>query len=275
MKIRNLALGVAVSAFAAMSVSLPASATLVRITATNTSGPGGLSLTPLFFAFQDGSVDLFNVGAAAGNGLEQVAETGNFSPLESEVLAQQATAVTGAAFGTDIGAPGPIEPGETASFVVDLDAIANRFLVYAAMVLPSNDTFVGVDDSTAFALFDAAGDFLGPQTFDITGAFAYDAGTEVNDASLTGGAAFVQGVDITQGIVENGVVGSPASLSDFLGLTLANGTVLNGDIDFLSDPNNFSFARIEVSAVPLPPALVLMLAAVASLRLYGRSKQSA
>jgi len=274
MLFRKLSFAGAGAVFAAMAALTPASAALVRITVTNTAGPGGLSLTPLYFGFTNGTVDLFDAGAAASNGIEEIAETGDFAPLRDERLAQQADSVGGVAFGTDIGAPGPIEPGETATFIIDLDAVANRFLFFASMILPSNDTFVGVDDPMQFSLFDAAGNFLGPQTIDITGLFAYDAGTEVNDASITGGAAFVDGVDISQGAAEGGVISSAMSLSDFLGLTLANGTILNGDIDFLSDPANFVFARIEISEVPLPPALLLMAAGLAGLRFSARRKRS-
>jgi len=274
MPFRKLSFAITGAVFAALAALTPASATLVRVTVTNPAGPGGLSLTPLYFGFQNGTVDLFDVGAAASNGIEEIAETGNFAPLRSERLAQQADSVGGVALGTDIGAPGPIEPGESATFVVDLDAVDNRFLFFASMILPSNDTFIGVDDPMQFSLFDAAGNFLGPQTIDITGLFAYDAGTEVNDASVTGGAAFVDGVDISQGAAEGAVISSATSLSDFFGLTLANGTILNGDIDFLSDPANFVFARIEISEVPLPPAFLLMAAGLAGLRLSAKRKRS-
>ncbi len=260
-------------AFGAMSLgATAANATMVRVTVTNTAAPGGISLTPLYFGFHNGTVDLFDAGSAASAGLETIAEVGNFMALRDERLAQQADSVGGVAFGTESGAPGPIEPGETASFEVDLDAIANRFLFFAAMLLPSNDTFVGVDDATTFSLFNDAGDFLGPQTIDITGAFAYDAGTEVNDASATGGSAFVQGRDATQGAIENSVISSATSLSDFLGLTLANGSIFGGDIDFLSDPENFLFARIEISEVPLPPAMLLMGFGLAALGANAKRK---
>ncbi len=250
----------------------PASATLVQVTVTNTAGDGGLALTPLYFGFHDGSVDLFDVGDAASDGVREIAETGDFSVLRDERVAQQADSVGGVALGVDQGLAGPIEPGESATFVVNLDAVANRFAFFAAMLLPSNDTFIGVDDPTRFALFDAAGQFLGPQTIDITGLFAYDAGTEVNDASVTGGSAFVQGRDIAAGVDENGLIAAASSLDDFFGLTLANGAILNGDIDFLSDPANFLFARIEISEVPIPPAFLLMGAGLLGVRFASRRK---
>ncbi|MEM9495394.1 MAG: spondin domain-containing protein [Pseudomonadota bacterium] len=266
------------AAIATIAGASTASATQVRVTVTN---PGnGLALTPLYFGFHNGSVDLFDVGSTASAGIENLAELGTFNDpslvdIREERLAQQADSVGGVALGTSIGAPGPLEPGESASFIVDLDAVANRFAFFAAMIIPSNDTFVGLDDPTGFALFDAAGNFLGPQTFNITGEFAYDAGTEVNNASATGGAAFVQGRTATDGAAEGGVIGRATSLSDFLGLTLANGTVLGGDIDFVTDPASFIFATITVEEVPLPPAIFLMGAGLAGLGLSSRRKKQA
>lgn len=250
-----------------------AHATTIEVTVTNTQNPGGLALTPLYFGFHDGSVDLFDVGSAASNGIEVIAETGAFGDLAAERVAQQADSVGGVALGTDIGLAGPIEPGETAIFQVDLDAFANRFLTFASMVVPSNDTFIGVDDPTRFALFDDAGAFLGAQSIAVTGAFAYDAGTEVNDASPTGGAAFVQGRDANAGAVEGGVISAATSLSDFVGLTLANGTILGDDIDFVTDPASFLFAQIEIREVPLPAAVWLMAAGLAGLGASARRRK--
>ena len=249
----------------------PASATMVQVTVTNTQGAGGLSLTPLYFGFHNGTVDLFDAGSAASNGIEQIAETGNFGPLRDERLAQQANSV-GAVAASPSGPP-PIEPGETASFTIDLDSIANRYLFFASMVLPSNDTFVGVDNPTQFSLFNAAGDFLGPQTINISGNFAYDAGTEVNDASATGGAAFVNGVDISQGVAQNGVISPASSLAAFIGASLANGTTLGSNIDFASDRSGFSFASVEISSVPVPPAFLLMFSGLAGLGFAARRKK--
>ena len=249
----------------------PASATMVQVTVSNNQGAGGLSLTPLYFGFHNGSVDLFNAGAAASNGIETIAETGDFGPLRDERLAQQADSAGGVALGTSIGAPGPIEPGESASFTVDLDSVANRYMLFTSMVIPSNDTFVGVDDPTRFSLFDAAGNFLGPQTINIDGSFAYDAGTEVNDASATGGAAFVIGADAAQGAAENGVITPASSLAAFIGASLANGTTLGSNIDFSSP--SFSFASVEIAAVPVPPAFLLMFTGLAGLGFAARRKK--
>lgn len=239
-----------------------ASATLIEVTVTNTSPTGGLSLTPLYFGFHNGSVDLFDLGMAASAGIAEIAETGDFGPLRDERIDMQGGSVGAAAFGfggvigDDPGEPPVLEPGESATFTIDLDAFANRFLFFASMILPSNDTYIGVDDPMQFALFDAVGNFLGPQTIDVTSAFAFDAGSEANDPNL--GPAFVVGQDINLGGPGEGTIQAAMSLSDFVGLSLAGGMSLNPDlIDFINDPN-FVFATISIREVPLPPALLLM-----------------
>ena len=262
-------------AAAALGLGLSsAHATSVKVTVTNTAGEGGIALTPFYFGFHDGTTDLFDAGERASFGVETLAERGNFAPLRDERLAFQDSSVGGTAFGTDIGAPGPLDPGESASFIVDLDAISNRFLFFASMLLPSNDTFLGVDDSTQFSLFDDDGNFLGNQTIDVTGEFAYDAGTEINDASETGGAAFVVGRSSAEGADENGVIHKAESLSDFIGLELANGSVFSSDTRFELDPTDFLFAQIEIQEVPIPPAMILMAAGVAGLSSVARRRKS-
>ena len=248
-------------------------ATTVEITVTNVLSDGGLTLTPVYFGFHNGSVDLFDAGAPASAGIEEIAELGSFATLSGERLAMQGDSAGAFALGTDIGAPGPIEPGESASFMIDLDVVDNRFMFFAAMVVPSNDTFIGVDDPTQFALFDAMGAFLGPQVINITGDYIYDAGTEVNNAAPDGGAAFVVGRDATQGLVEGGVIGPGQSLADFIGLDLANGTTLGSDIDFVTDPSNFVIAQIEITAVPAPPALALLSAGFLGLGALARRRK--
>ena len=239
-----------------LCVSNAAHAVPVRVTVTNTATDGGFFLTPVYFGFHDGSVDLFDVGSAASTGIENIAEVGSFSALAAERQAIQPDTV-GAAAGMT-----PLAPGETRSFVVDLDAINNQYLFFASMLLPSNDTFIGVDNPLMFDLFNDMGQFV-DQVIDVTTSFAYDAGTEVNDPTI--GPAFVDGQAIMAGIDENGVITAASSLDNFLGLLLANGGFLDQDATaFLNNPN-FSFARIEISEVPLPPALGLMAIGLAGL----------
>jgi len=259
--------------FAAMAItsaavttlkSMQASATPVRVTVTNTATAGGFFLTPVYFGFHNGSVDFFDAGSAASAGIEEIAEVGMAGTLAGERQAAQP--------GTTVGRTAdmtPLAPGETRTFVVDLDAVDNQYLFFASMLLPSNDTFIGVDNPTMFDLFDDTGNLI-TQTINATTAFAFDAGTEVNDPA--NGPAFVQGQVITDGVVEGGVISAASSLDDFLGLTLANGGQLQADaISFFNNPN-FSFASIQISEVPLPPTIGMMALGIAGFRVMRKRK---
>ena len=168
----------------------------IRVSVRNTSDAEGTFLTPFYFGFHDGTFDLFDVGSAAPAGLEAIAEDGNVMVAAGERLAvdpdSQGTVVTGAG--------GPIAPGELGSRTLTLTADQTH-ATFAAMILPSNDAFVGTDD--ALALFDANGNFAGAQTVIFEGSDVYDAGTEVNTEL---DAAFINQTGPNTGITENGVV---------------------------------------------------------------------
>ena len=141
-------------------------------------------------------------------------------------------------------AGGPFGSGDSATFQVTLDATDNRYLSFATMVIPSNDTFIGNDNS--FELFDAMGNFI-PLARTYTGAMTYDAGTELNDAMT--GPAFVVGQVGTDGGVEGGVImlqTDLTALDEFIGVGLPVGGTLGSA---LSSSNLF---RISVTAVPEP-----------------------
>ncbi len=180
----------------------------ITVTVTNTQGEGGTFFTPLWFGFHDGaSFDLFDAGSAASLGLERLAEDGSVEGIAAEFNAQvgdngvDATLIGGA------GAPGPIDPGETASFTLNVNPedVGQGFFTWATMLIPSNDAFLAVpDDALADPIFDEDGNFLGPITIERFGSDVLDAGTEVNTEE---GAAFLNQTARDQGTAENGVVG--------------------------------------------------------------------
>lgn len=169
----------------------------LRITIKNTSETGGTFLTPFWFGFHDGEFDLFEGGEAASAGLEQLAEDGAADTLGVELLEADADGqgfvVTGAA--------GPIATQEVTSTIVTVDGASNGEVSFAAMLLPSNDAFVGNGDS--IDLFSARGRFKGEVTISFSGEDVYDAGTEVNTEL---DAAFLNQTAPNTGIDENGVV---------------------------------------------------------------------
>ena len=171
--------------------------TELRITVTNTSPAGGTFLTPTYFGFHDGAFDLFDVGEAASPGLESLAEDGAAATLAQERLAvspdSQGIVVTGA--------QGPIVTQEVTTATIDIDGSVNRFASYGAMLLPSNDAFVGTDE--AVTLFNEDGSFAGASRTVFTGADVYDAGTEVNTEE---DAAFLNQTAPNTGVTEGGTV---------------------------------------------------------------------
>ena len=169
----------------------------LRITVRNTSENGGTFLTPTYFGFHDGSFDLFEVGEAASAGLEILAEDGGAAGLTPERLAAAPDSQGLVVFG----AGGPIAAQEFTSATIDVDGLTNGFVSLAAMILPSNDAFIGTDD--ALQLFDANGRFLGETTVSFEGSDVYDAGTEVNTEL---DAAFINQTGPNTGVDENGVI---------------------------------------------------------------------
>ncbi len=51
---------------------------------------------------------------------------------------------------------------------------------FAAMVVPSNDAFIGNHNPWAIEIFDAAGNYKGKQIYTVLGSEVWDAGTELN-----------------------------------------------------------------------------------------------
>lgn len=249
-------------AASAMLLGSAASAATIQITITNTTGAGGFSVTPLYTAFHDGTFDAFNIGEEASAGLELIAETGMASGIAGERLLVDPDS-QGNVNPSPSGPP-PIQPGEQVTAVLDIDGANNQYLTFLAMLLPTNDTFIGNDDARAHRIFDDSGAFLGPQTIEVTGSQIFDAGTEINALA---GSAFVAGQDITLGGTENGTVQrAGADITEiFAGVELAAGGFLgSGDVlDFFRAPGDFNLLSIEiteVSAVPLPATAPMLLA---------------
>ncbi len=263
-----------------------ASATTLEITVEHNNNTG-LFITPLYTAFHDGSFVPFVVGEEASDGLEEIAETGGPGPIAAERSGVAPNSQ--GAFITGAGGPGPIFPSgfgpgaSVGSTILDVDLSMNNQFTFLAMVLPSNDTFIGLETSIDLL---ADPDFMstGVFSYGITGLNVYDAGTEVNDPTF--GAAFVQNNNIGEGAEENGTVQQAGTddLAAFLGVTLApppNPTAdlgpLVGPIDFLgvqSEPFITVTIR-EVAPVPLPAGMPLLLAGLGAFGIAAKRKRKA
>jgi len=131
-----------------------------QVTITNVTP--GQTFTPLLAATHYGSVDMFEPGSAATAQLADLAEAGDIVPLRT-VLESAGSAVS------DIQTNGALlGPGE--SVTLRLHGKPGQYLSLAGMLIPTNDTFVGVDSV-----------FLPIHGGTTIHALAYDAGTEAND----------------------------------------------------------------------------------------------
>lgn len=250
--------GLSAAIFAGAMAATTASAAVLEITVTNEQASDGLFLTPVYFGFHDGSFDAFDVGDPASAGVQLLAEEGNFGAVRGEREAaaptsQGAAAFGPAGFGSVDGQPPVLDPGETATFTINVDT-ANRFMTFLSMVIPSNDAFIGNDNPFAYELFTADGDFTGIAPIEVTLDEIWDAGTEVNNNL---GAAFnaAGGERVDEGDVIS-LLGD--GIAGLYGQRTAAGTVTGQSFNSL-------VATISVAAVPLPAGLPLLALGVAGL----------
>ena len=126
--------------------------------------------TPVLVATHNASATLFTLGMPASAELQALAEMGNVMPLTARLNADTNV--------LDVQNSGGLHgPGNTGGVVVTGSDTFNRVSV-AAMLIPTNDAFVGLSTTLP-----AAGEVK------VLYAYAYDAGTEVNDercASIPG-----------------------------------------------------------------------------------------
>lgn len=160
---KKLMLPLAISLIAAAQ----AQAAQLEISITNTTG--GNTFTPVLTAAHSADTYLFKTGMMASDALAMMAEGGNVSALDAMVQDSGA--------GVTATAAGMTMAGMSNS--VMLDSMDYKYLSLTAMILPSNDGFVGLDS------------WMIPQ---VSGTYtirvnSYDAGSELNDEIINGGGA--------------------------------------------------------------------------------------
>ncbi len=130
----------------------------------------GITYTPLLVASHGVNEGLFKVSEPASSSLQAMAEGGDISSLIVDLDNTGGTYVANPAGGL-------LAPA--ASTAANLDTGSNEYLSIVAMLLPTNDGFVGLD---SWKIPNTAGTY----TLYLN---AYDAGTEVNNEIINGAGA--------------------------------------------------------------------------------------
>jgi hypothetical protein len=146
-------------------------AVAAEFTVTVKNLTNGIYFTPLLITAHDGDAHLFETGSPASAALQAMAEGGNISKLLEMVGGEDRDTKANPAGGL-------LQPGGIVSDVYfNTNRTRNRYLSLVAMLLPTNDGFVGLD---SLRIPRAPGIYK----YYLKG---YDAGTEANDEIINGG----------------------------------------------------------------------------------------
>jgi len=185
-----------ISAFFTLSVLSLASASAADLDIKLTNLTHGIYFTPVLLAAHNSDTHFYREGIAASLNLQAMAEGGDISGLSMDAQSMGGDVLENPAVGL-------LAPG--ASFTTNLtSAMDNMYLSLTAMLLPTNDGFVGVDSLMIPTT-------PGTYTYHLN---AYDAGTEANDELISGGGApGVAGIPADPGGMA-GANGSGVAMSD-------------------------------------------------------------
>lgn len=130
----------------------------------------GVYFTPVLVTAHGKDSRLFQVGEKASFSLQMMAEGGDISGLINDVEAKAGVYVADPAAGV-------LAPGESTAAALHLDGKSTKYLSVVAMLLPTNDGFVGLD---SLKIPKSRGRYI----YYLNG---YDAATESNDEIINGG----------------------------------------------------------------------------------------
>ncbi|MGD9693372.1 MAG: spondin domain-containing protein [Phycisphaerales bacterium] len=215
----------------------------LTVTIESLAPTGGTFLAPFWFGFHDGSFDLFDPGSAAAGHIERLAEDGAVDPLRTAFANASGQFRDGTIAGLGGAFAGPLDPGEIASTTITVDATNGRWFSYAAMLVPSNDAFIGNANPLAHEAFDVNGNF-NPFSFIVLGSQVWDAGTEMNDEVPANTAFFGQSTPDT-GVDENGVVHAHPGF-------IPGGAILSDPMFANADFTASGYQVLRVTVVPTP-----------------------
>ena len=250
----------ALAALSLLAGAASASAAQVQVTVNieNLAPANSVTVAPLHLGFNNGSFDAFNLGQVGNEAIVSVAEGGVGGAWQAAFAAADPTATRGT-----IG--GPLFPGASKSATFLVDSSLNPFFTFAAMVVPSNDFFLGNDSPTEYRLFNAGGALQIP-SITIKARELWDAGSEVYDPAA---AAFVGNNNLRTPQGSN-VALNFAEFYGFNGLTTAAGYTFNSQLTANTDVYRISFSA---AAVPEPESYALMATGLLALGALARRRR--
>lgn len=148
-------------------------AVAAEFTVTVKNLTNGIYFTPLLITAHDRETHLFETGSPASAALQAMAEGGDISGLIEMVGGEDRDTVANPV--GDVLPPG----GIVSDVYFNTNRTRNRYLSLTAMLLPTNDGFVGLDSLRIPRI---------PGTYRYY-LFGYDAGTEANDEIVNGGGS--------------------------------------------------------------------------------------
>lgn len=210
----------------------------VLVTVENLAPMNSVTFAPLRLGFNSGTYDSFDDGSMASAAIVSIAEGGSGSDWFPAFGAADATATLGTVVSNP---PGPLPPGATASNTFTVDTDVNPYFTFGAMVVPSNDYFIGNDSPTVYQLFDNSGNLL-INSITQTASDIWDAGSEVDGIF---GAAFLMGSSNSDHIADTENVHHDfADLSIFNGQTTAAGYTFDSQLTAQTDIYRISFVIV-------------------------------
>ena len=249
------------AALSMLATAAGAHAAQVRVTVgiQNLAPVNSVTFAPLHLGFNNGSFDAFNIGAVAGAGIVSVAEGGAGNVWQADFAAADPTATRGT-----IG--GPLLPGASKSATFLVDTLLNPYFTFGAMVVPSNDFFIGNDSPREYRLFNG-GSALQLSSITLKAHEIWDAGSEVYDPAA---AAFV-GNNALRAAQNSVVAFNFAEFYGFNGLPTAGGYTFNSQLTANTDVYRISFSAVPV---PEPESYALMATGLLALGALARRRRA-